>query len=60
MLGNAIRVFNEHYLRYDSRYLNKLNISLSKKLCIEVLAPCGAVLDIGVGTGFITLAYLKL
>jgi len=54
MLEDEIRVFNEHYSRYDAWYLNNLNISLSEKLCIEVLAPYGVVLDIGVGTGFIT------
>jgi len=54
ILGGVIRVFNEHYLRYDSWYLNNLNFSLSEKLCIKVLAPYGVVLDIDMGTGFIT------
>jgi len=56
---DEIRVFNEFYLRCDVWCLNNLNISLSEKLCIEILAPYGAVLDIGVGAGFITAGLSK-
>jgi len=49
-----VEVFNKYYLKYDAWYANNLNIAASERLCIKLLAPHGVILDIGVGTGFLT------
>jgi ubiquinone/menaquinone biosynthesis C-methylase UbiE len=47
-------VFDRFYERYDYWYLRNYNIYRSERDCIKTLTPHGKVLDIGVGTGFLT------
>ncbi len=53
-MSSVINVFNEYYKRYDQWYIRNLNIAVSERLCVGMLAPYGLILDIGVGTGFLT------
>ena len=46
-------------MRYDEWYLRNYSIALSERLCIELLAPIGSILDIGVGSGFLTHSLSK-
>ncbi|MET1159498.1 MAG: methyltransferase domain-containing protein [Thermoprotei archaeon] len=59
MSNGVVELFNKYYVRYDEWYVRNHNIALSERLCIEALAPHGRVLDIGVGTGYLTQGLSK-
>ena len=51
---DVIELFDKHVEKYDEWYVRNHNIAVSEALCIRSMGPYGKVIDIGVGTGYLT------
>ncbi len=51
---DVIELFNKYVEKYDEWYIRNHNIAVSEALCIRSMGPYGKIIDIGVGTGYLT------